>query len=114
MTMNSTQSTSTYRRPYYVWDYNISTAQFRQLLDGTLTLGRLNRDWAAVRLIEYAFYEDMIRLLGYRALVENWHRWRPRVRVKEIRQGLDFVVSWVTKYHPELLDYNPASTNQEM
>ena len=112
--MNTTQPPSTRRRPYYVWDYNISTAQFRQLLDGTLTLGRLNRDWAAVRLIEYAFYEDMIRSIGYRTLVENWHRWRPRVRVKEIRQGLDFVVSWVIKYHPELLEDNPASTSQEV
>jgi hypothetical protein len=50
----------------YVWDYEIDEAQFRNLLDGTITLGRLNRDWAAIRLLEYAPYPEIIRLLGFR------------------------------------------------
>ena len=93
----------TQQRPIYLWDYNISGEQFQSLLDGSLTLGRLDRDWAVLRLIEYAPYEELIRLIGYRGLVEGWSRWRSRVRAQEEREGLDFVVQWVTNYHPELL-----------
>jgi len=91
------------QRPAYLWDYNISWEQFQALLNGSLTLGRLDRDWAVLRLIEYAPYEELIRLIGYRGLVEGWSRWRSRVRAQEEREGLDFVVQWVTNYHPELL-----------
>ncbi|MDA0245295.1 MAG: hypothetical protein OT477_17910 [Chloroflexi bacterium] len=38
----------------YVWDYDIDEATFHAILAGEVTLGRLNRDWAAVRLLEYA------------------------------------------------------------
>ena len=34
----------------YIWDYEIDEPQLRRLLDGSLTLGRLDRRWAAVRL----------------------------------------------------------------
>ena len=38
----------------YVWDYDIDEAQFCLLLDGKQQIGRLDRDWAAIRLLEYA------------------------------------------------------------
>ena len=38
----------------FVWDYDIDEAQFRDLLSGRESLGSLDRDWAAVRLLEYA------------------------------------------------------------
>ena len=103
--MNITQDPTPTRspRPPWVWDYNISWEEFYALLDGSLTLGRLDRDWAAVRLIEYASYEEMIRLIGYKGLVEGWPQWRPRVRAKEEQHGLDFVVNWLNQYHPDLL-----------
>jgi len=40
----------------YVWDYAIDEAQFYEILTGQIIIGRLDRDWAAVRLIEYAPY----------------------------------------------------------
>lgn len=88
----------------YVWDYELSEAQFRDILAGRLTLGRLDRDWAAVRLLDYAPYRDIVRLLGYRALVEGWPRWRSRVRSQSRRRGFDFLVSWLPAHHPELLE----------
>jgi len=36
----------------YVWDYDIDEERFRALLEGRETLGRLDRSWAAVRLLE--------------------------------------------------------------
>lgn len=87
----------------YVWDYDLTDAQFREILAGRLTLGRLDQDWAAVRLLEYAPYPEIVRILGYRALVEGWLRWRPRIRSESRRRGFDFLVSWLPKNHPELL-----------
>ena len=78
--------------------------QFDDILAGRLEDGHLDRDWAAVRVIEWAKYEDMIQILGYSALVKNWPRWRMRIRSEEQRRSLDFLVDWLPKHHPELLD----------
>jgi hypothetical protein len=87
----------------WVWDYDISEEQFRQLLEGTLTLGRLDQRWAAVRLLEYAPYREIIRLLGFRRLVQGWPLWRDRIRSQTRKRGFDFLVEWLPKHHPELL-----------
>jgi len=93
----------TARRLPFVWDYDIDEDRFRRLLAGEETLGRLDRDWAAVRLIEYAPYRDIIRLLGFRSLVEGWPKWGPRIRSQSRKRGLDFLVEWLPRHHPELL-----------
>ena len=48
-------------RPPFVWDYDLDDDQFRRLLSGTLTIGRLDRTWAAVRLLEFAPYREIVR-----------------------------------------------------
>lgn len=90
-------------RARYVWDYDITQEQFDAMLTGQFEDGHLNRDWAAVRVIEWAKYEDMIRILGYFELVNNWSRWRQRIRSEEQRRSLDFVVSWLPDHRPDLL-----------
>lgn len=40
-----------------VWDYDLQDGQFEEILAGRLTIGRLDRDWAAVRLLDYGSYE---------------------------------------------------------
>lgn len=90
-------------RAKYVWDYNITQEQFDAMLAGQFEDGHLNRDWAAVRVIEWAKYEDMIRILGYFDLVNNWSRWRERIRSEEQRRSLDFVVRWLPEHRPDLL-----------
>ena len=92
-----------HRRLPYVWDYDIDEAQFREMLAGRLTIGRLDRDWAATRLLEYAPYPEIVRLLGFRALVKDWPRWRRRIRSQTRKRGFDFLVEWLPKHHPELL-----------
>ena len=91
------------QRSPYVWDYDIDHAQFQEILDGHRTLGRLNQDWAARRLLEYAPYEEIIRLIGFKRLVENWPRWRGHIRSKSRVRGFDFLVKWLPEKHPELL-----------
>ena len=91
------------RRSPYVWDYNIDEAQFLDILAGRLTVGRLDRDWAAVRLLEYAPYADIVRLLGFRTLVQDWPKWRQRIRSQSRKRGFDFLAEWLPSHHPELL-----------
>jgi hypothetical protein len=91
------------RRSPYVWDYDIDEAQFLDILAGRLTVGRLDRDWAAVRLLEYAPYPEIVRLLGFRALVDGWPKWRQRIRSQSRKRGFDFLAEWLPDHHPELL-----------
>ena len=90
-------------RPTYVWDYNISQADFDQLLSGQLTIGRLDRNWAAVRLLEYAPYREIVDRLGFRALIDGWPSWRHRIRSQSRQRGFDFLVEWLPQHRPELL-----------
>ena len=91
------------KHPPYVWDYDLDEDQFRDLLLGKVTIGPLDRRWAAVRLIEYGTYEELVREIGFRGIVENWAEWRPYVRSESRKRGLDFLVDWIPRRHPELL-----------
>lgn len=91
------------RRLPYVWDYDIDEDEFRDLLAGRLQLGRLDRLWAAVRLLEYAPYREIVRMLGFRALIQGWPEWRRYVRSPGRLRGFDFLAEWLPKHHPELL-----------
>jgi len=90
-------------RSPYIWDYDISESDFRAMLAGELTIGRLGQDWAVVRLLEYATYPEIIRLLGYRRLIEGWPRWRKSIRGDSRKRGFDFLAKWLPENHPELL-----------
>ena len=87
----------------YVWDYDIDEAQFSLLLDGKQQIGRLDRDWAAIRLLEYAPYPEIVRLLGFRRLVEGWPRWREHIRSQSRQRGFDFLTAWLLVHYPELV-----------
>lgn len=87
----------------FVWDYDLDEDQFRRLLAGTLTVGPLDRDWAAIRLLEYASYRDIVRLMGFHDLVTGWPRWRAHIRSESRKRGFDFLVAWLPQHHPELV-----------
>ena len=48
-------------------------------------------------------YAEIVRLLGFAELVRGWPEWRRFVRSKSRRRGLDFLVDWLPRAHPELL-----------
>jgi hypothetical protein len=91
------------RRSPYVWDYDLDETQFLEILAGRLTVGRLDRDWAAIRLLEYAPYAEIVRLLGFRTLLQGWPKWRRRIRSQGRKRGFDFLAEWLPRHHPELL-----------
>jgi len=87
----------------WVWDYDIDEQTFSEVLAGRRQLGRLDRDWAAIRLLEHAPYKEIVRRLGYRDLVAGWPRWRPHIRSESRKRGFDFLAEWLPTHHPELL-----------
>ncbi len=90
--------------PVYLWDYDLSESQFKAILDGDMDWGRLDSDWAATRLLEYASYPDITRLLGFKRLVAGWPQWRDQIRSESRRRGFDFLVAWLTEHHPHLVE----------
>jgi hypothetical protein len=88
-------------RPAYLWDYDIDEARFRTLLEGEITIGRLDSDWAAIRLLEYAPYPEILRLLGFRRLIAGWPKWRNHIRSNSRRRGFDFLATWLPSHYPE-------------
>jgi hypothetical protein len=90
-------------RARYVWDYDISEQQFDALLAGKAAIGRLDRTWAAARLIDSAPDEEVVRRIGFGELVRGWPPWRCRVRSPSARRVLDFLVEWLPQHHPEPL-----------
>ncbi len=107
-TLRANTMSTTNRLPY-VWDYDLDEQKLRQLLDGTLTLGRLNQRWAAVRLLEYAPYAEIVRLLGFRRLIEGWPSWRSSIRSESRKRGFDFLVSWLPEHRPDVLAAEPVT-----
>jgi hypothetical protein len=85
---------------------------FREILSGRRRFGPLDRDWAAVRLLEYAPYPEIVRLLGFRDLIEGWPGWRERIRSESRRRGLDFLSEWLPKHHPQLLSGQGGKTDR--
>lgn len=88
--------------PCIVWDYDVDEAQFQALLDGEIKIGRLDANWAAIRLIEYAPYPEIVHRLGFRRLLQGWPEWRRHIRSKSRRRGLDFLAEWLPSNHSEL------------
>jgi len=89
-------------KPPYIWDYDIKDAQFKDILAGKKVMGKFDLDWAARRLIEYASYKEIVQQIGYARLVKYWPRWRNGIRSVSRKRGLDFLVQWLPKKHPEL------------
>lgn len=87
----------------FVWDYDLSEEDFRDLLAGLATVGRLDRDWAAVRLLEHASYSDVRRFLSLGELVRGWPAWRDRIRSQSRRRAFDFLAEWLPRERPDLL-----------
>ena len=87
-------------KPYWLWDNDLDEEEFVELLSGRKRRGRRDQTWAAVRLLDYAPYRDIRRLVKLKDLKEHWPQWRARVRSVSRRRGVDFLVSYLDN-HPE-------------
>ena len=85
----------------YIWDYDIDEDKLRDILSGKITMANLDKRWAIVRLFEYAPFQEIVRLLGYREIVKQWPEMRSRIRSQSRKRGFDFLVERLKNKFPE-------------
>lgn len=88
----------------YIWDYKISVSDFLSILSNEMKIGRLDQNWAALRLLEYGTYEEIVHYIGFANLIRNWPCWKDKIRSKQRYQGFEFIVNWIPKNYPELIN----------
>lgn len=88
---------------FYAWDYKISEEEFLEILQGRLSIGRLNQEWALIRFFEYGTYKEIVSILGFKAIIKWWPKIRSHIKSKSKRRGFDFLIEWLPKNHPELI-----------
>ncbi|MBI1986929.1 MAG: hypothetical protein HYS70_01100 [Nitrospinae bacterium] len=85
----------------YIWDYDIDEDKLKDILSGKVSMGHIDRKWAIIRLLEYAPYNEIIKLIGYREIIKQWPELRKYIRSQSRRRGFDFLVEWLQKKHPD-------------
>ncbi len=89
----------------YIWDYDIDEDTLKDILSGKVSLGHLDIGWATIRLFEYASYQEIVRLLGYREIVNRWPHVRKHIRAQGRKRGFDFLVEWLKTHHQEKISH---------
>ena len=77
----------------WLWDVEMDSASFDALLAGMIDPGPRERTWALLRLIEYAPYSEIRRLLPLDYFLKMWPEISGRVRSLSRRDGMDFYYS---------------------
>jgi hypothetical protein len=83
----------THRCPW-LWDVDLDSASFEALLAGGSGSLPHDRRWALLRLVEYAPYAEIRRLLPLDYFLEAWPSLAPRMRSQTRRQGMEFYYEW--------------------
>jgi len=75
----------------WLWDVDMDAASFQRTLAGQERSDFFDQQWALIRLIEYAPYADILRLLPRQAFVNLWPQIEGRIRSATRREGMAFV-----------------------
>ena len=81
----------------WLWDSEMDSAEFEALLRGAAGRPPHDSRWALLRLIEYAPYSDIQRLLPRDRFLKEWPVLAPRVRSRTRREGMDFLYHWLNQ-----------------
>ncbi len=81
----------------WLWDTEMEDGAFETLLRAE----EPSRDhrWAMLRLIEYAPYREIRRLLPRQKFLEEWPGLAAQVRSQSRRKGMEFLYQWF-RQHP--------------
>lgn len=74
---------------------------FEAALEGRLSDPHYDALWAMRRLIEYAPFDEIKRLLPRETFLREWPRLAPRVRSETRRRGMDFFYRWLREQTAE-------------
>ncbi len=83
----------------WLWDTDMENSVFEEILDGRDAQPPRDFRWALLRLIEYAPYRDIRRLLPRARFLDEWPELAPHIRSRTRREGMDFLHQWFTE-HP--------------
>jgi hypothetical protein len=75
----------------WLWDVEMSAEQFRLALAGKAEGSAYDQRWALIRLLDYAPYHDILRLLPRQAFVTLWPQIAGHLRSATRREGMAFV-----------------------
>ena len=81
----------------WLWDVDLDNAAFEDVLRGRKTAAGLDTDWAMLRLIEYAPYREIRRLLPVGDFLRKWPELMAHVRSESRRRGMDFLAAWIQR-----------------
>lgn len=88
--MTRSDGISTRRYPW-LWDEDMDGPTFERILRGETALPGRDWKWALVRLIEYAPYDELRRLLPRELFLARWPEAAPLVRSAACREGMDYL-----------------------
>jgi len=95
-----TTTTANSERYPWLWDVDMDNATFEAVLRGETDRAGCDRDWAMLRLIEYAPYREIRRLLPLSAFLTRWPVLMGRVRSVTRREGMDYYAERVKRWTP--------------
>ena len=79
----------------WLWDMDMDNGTFEDILRGRKEEPPYDFQWALLRLVEYAPYEDIKRLLPRDRFLTEWSGLAPRVRSQTRRRGMQFWYEWL-------------------
>ena len=81
----------------WLWDTDMDSAAFEAILNGEADEPPHDLRWALLRLIEYAPYSEIRRLLPRDRFLKEWPALAPRVRSRARRDGMEFLHRWLSR-----------------
>ena len=79
----------------WLWDVDMGNAEYEEILAGRGARPGMDERWALVRLVEYAPYREIKRLLPRERFLRLWPAVSSLVRSPSRREGMDFVAHWL-------------------
>ena len=89
MQPNYTQYRRDPTRYTWLWDTDMTNDRFDECLTQS-DISSYEAQWSMLRLIEYAPYRELKRLLPKKRFVEMWPQIARRIRPVSIREGMEF------------------------
>lgn len=88
----------THARYPWLWDTDLDNEAFEAILHGRRAAPPYGISWALLRLVEYAPYSEIKRLLPREQFLALWPSLAARVRSQTRRRGMDFWHQWMRQH----------------
>jgi hypothetical protein len=73
-----------------LWDMNLTPEEFLDIIEGRSTRKWPDRAFCVARLLESVNWFKIVKVIAPKILCEIWKEARRYVRLKEIKEGMDF------------------------